>query len=274
MEDSFCVGFIADGETIEKPNLASAHGPMAQAILYTMDSWHCLARRGVTVDSLPVVVLAHVQIPEYCGTPFVYSVDRIVSFKGTAGLFLGEEMSDRESKDKCAIAIYLKTMRFGLEKAIMAWKNRCKEVPPASLCCHNLLNGVTDTKVIASSMRCEKHLRNHGLKISQGDLFRLTEPTKSMFSRHTQFLWFSDFKVAKTPLATVPHVEGDDKEPLETDCLVKVSCASVHNFYVPCGTCNDILKDLYYKGAPELKKKIAKGLLQSTMRLVNSLLAR
>jgi hypothetical protein len=26
--------------------------------LYTMDSWHCLARRGVTVDSLPVVVLA------------------------------------------------------------------------------------------------------------------------------------------------------------------------------------------------------------------------
>jgi hypothetical protein len=290
MEDSCCVGLIADGETIEKPNLTSAHGPMAQAILYSMDSWHCLARRGVTVDSLPVVVLAGirakeeeatgtksnsfvesgeniccleacVQIPEYCGTPFMYSVDRIVSFKGTTGLFQGEEMSDGESKDMCAIAIYLRTMRFGLEKAIMTWNNRCKGVPPASLCCHNLLNGVTDTKVIASSVRREKHLRKCGLKIGQGDLFLLKEPTKRMFSRHTQFLWFSDFKVAKTLLATDCHVKDDDKEPLATDCLVKVSCASVHNFYVPCGTCNVALMDLYFRGAPELKKKIAEVLL-------------
>jgi hypothetical protein len=39
-------------------DLRKKHGPLGQALLYVMDVWHCLARRGCGAASLPVVILA------------------------------------------------------------------------------------------------------------------------------------------------------------------------------------------------------------------------
>jgi hypothetical protein len=89
-----------------------------------------LARRGIIVETVPVVVLAgksnassdkkeicclqaHIKIPKNCGPGFVYSVDEIVAFDGTAGFTLTDIVYNdmilelRESRDKRAIAIYI-----------------------------------------------------------------------------------------------------------------------------------------------------------------------
>jgi hypothetical protein len=155
-----------------------------------------------------------------------------------------------ESRDKRAIAIYIKTMRFGLEKALEALKNRAEGEPPVSLCCRKLLSGVMDTQLIASPIPCEEYLLESGLRISQGELFELRNPTKNVFSGPARFRWFSAIKLVKDPL-----------EPLTSDGLVKVSCASVHDFFVPPRVCSVALTDLYCEGTPELKKKIAELLL-------------
>jgi hypothetical protein len=266
LESSSCACFTRDGNTLKNPKLATAHGPMGQAIMYSMDMWHCLARRGVTVESLPVVVLArktgaepkrikiccleaHVQVPKYCGTPFKYSIDRIVSFDGTTGLTKAEAMSDIESRDKRAIAIYIRTMRIGLENADKIRKNRkmVNPVPPVSLCCRNLLRGVSCAKLIASPIPCEEYQWITGLKISQGELFHLSSPTKTMFSGLGKFHWF---------------VASEERDvPLTNDCIVKVSCASVHNYYVHPSECKDALNNLFYEGSTKLKEKISEVLL-------------
>jgi hypothetical protein len=270
-ENSSCEAFAVDGKNIHKPKLGGAHGPMGQAIMHTMDSWHCLVRRGISAESIPVVVLAgkngklktestnkmvccleaHVQIPQYFGMEFKYSIDRIISFNGTSGLFKSEIISDKESRDKRAIAIYIKTMRIGLENAIVVMMNRHRKevVPLVSLCCRNLLNEVTDAQLIASPISREEHQYTSDLKVSQGELFQLSCPTKGLFSRLVGLRWFVGSK----------YEEGH----LTNDCIVKVSCAAVHNFYVPPGKCNDALTALYIECITnsDLKTTISKVLL-------------
>jgi hypothetical protein len=270
LENTSCERFTVMCDFIEHPILESTHGPMGQAILRTMDSWHCLARRGVSVQSLPLVVLAgrrekseneskkqmiccceaHIQIPQHFGTTFTCSIDRVVTFNGTTGLFKDEQSIDKETRDKRAIAIYIKTMRFGLEKAYAVVRN-CREVvnsvPPVSLCCSNLLNVDTNAHLIASPIPREKHQLKPGIKINQGEFFQVTKPTKSMFSSLVGLRWF---------------VADDlDHYPLTEDYLVKVSCAAVHNIYVPPDECNRALTNLLYDGNTNLKTKISQVLL-------------
>jgi hypothetical protein len=315
LEKSSCDGFTVVSNYIKNPTLERSHGPLGQAIMYSMDTWHCLARRGVSGESLPVVLLAgkrkslnagskkvmvksrarkykvesldkkkkargrtnkeddfkssrtknegknategkiccleaHVQIPQYFGEKFTYSIDRIISFNGTTGLAFNEEGSDEESRDMRAIAVYIKTMRFGLENASMVVANRhtvANPILPLSLCCRNFQDGLTDAQLIASPIPREDHQINLGFEISQGEIFQLKNPTKNLFSWFYDYLWF-------------PKII-DDNLPLTDDCLVKVSCAAVHNFYVHPSKSNDALKDLFYKGDPELKTKISEVLL-------------
>jgi hypothetical protein len=275
LENSSCASFNVIGNSIERPSLSKFHSPMGQAIMYTMDTWHCLARRGMSVESIPVVVLAgrrekqgnatgtkqakqekemgtksmpavelgtrvccleaNVQIPRYFGTPFLYSIDRIVSFNGTSGLALNEVVTERESRDKRAIAIYIKTMRFGLVTAITVMMHRRVDFhvpPPVSLCCHTLLKGETNAQLIASPIPREEHQWKPGIRISQGEFFQVTKPTKSIFSGSVGLLWFFDSR-------------NGDSFPLTHDLLIKVSCASVHNMYVSPSICNNALTKLY-----------------------------
>jgi hypothetical protein len=41
LEGTSCHYFKADGNLVEKPEFGGKHGPMGQAMLYSMDVWHC-----------------------------------------------------------------------------------------------------------------------------------------------------------------------------------------------------------------------------------------
>jgi hypothetical protein len=273
LETTSCGNFTVMGDSLQQPDFDILHGPMGQAMMYTMDTWHCLARRGVRIASIPFVVFAgkatesenvkypiccleaNIQIPQYCGNSFTYSVDRIISFNGTTGLSQLEVSTNRESRDKRAIAIYIKTMRFGLENALTILNNQREifdSVPPVSLCCGSLLNVETNAQLIASPIPREKHQWKPELKISQGEFFQVTSPTKNTFLGLVELEWFVDSKF--------------DDIPLTENCLVKVSCAAVHNVYVPRAECNVALTKLCYRGTAGLKASITKVLLGFSYR--------
>jgi hypothetical protein len=59
MEETSCLSFdVNKSGEITEPDFVRFHGPMGQAMIYSMDVWHCLARRGLRVKKLPIVVLA------------------------------------------------------------------------------------------------------------------------------------------------------------------------------------------------------------------------
>jgi hypothetical protein len=181
-----------------------------------------------------------------------------VSFNGTTGFPTNEATSDdlaavlKDSKDRRAIATYIRTLRIGLEQAAQVVKNRNTSniVSPASLCCQSFLQEETNTKLIASPIPREDHEKAAGLRISQGELFQLISPTKDMFSRnrYRSVQWFVDSK-------------GQDI--LTTNCLVKVSCASVHSSYIKSEICYYALDDLHVACMKnsKLKNELAKVLL-------------
>jgi hypothetical protein len=221
------------------------------------------------IDSDRICCLeAHIEVPKYCGEVFSYSVDRIVSFNGTTGLQLATNDAHTESKEipakstvkrvartrniraamswyKRAIAIYIRTMRIGLEHAHEIMKNRTtsRDLSPISLCCQHLLPGDKNAQLIASPIPQEDHVWQSGLRVSQGELFRLVSPTKEIFSELSDLLWFVDI--------------------LPQHCLVKVSCALVHNTSVDIGDSDEALYTLYFacKSNDNLKEEISKVLL-------------
>jgi hypothetical protein len=126
LSNTSCINYT---EREEDPDLKSHHGALGQALTYTMDAWHCLARRGWSVDSLATAVLAArrrghdnftdflccmegtLVIPHNIGGLFGYRVGRCVRFSSD------EATGESNSSYKEAIAIYIKTMRIGLERA-------------------------------------------------------------------------------------------------------------------------------------------------------------
>jgi hypothetical protein len=253
---------------IQPPDFEVAHSPMGQAIFYSMDVWHCLARRGVRVTSVPVVLLAgksepedqdriccleaHIQIPEYCGRKFVYSVDRIVSFDGTMGLEVKESVSPemavlcRNTRNKRAIAIVIRTMRNGLELAMQISKNQEDSdaaYPPLSLFCRQLLKSSVSTPLIASPIPDANYFQGCSLRVRQGELFQITNPTKKDFSGLSNLQWYIKVGVK-----------------LPDHCLVKVSCAAVHNMSVSNFFCDKALEKLHGASA-SLKEELSKVLL-------------
>jgi hypothetical protein len=297
LDETSCNYFVYNKgkRSIEAPDFWSAHAPMGQAILYSMDVWHCLARRGISVNSVPVVILAgtkkledskrsklgtdmilkdpkkiccleaHICIPEYCGEEFSYSVDRLISFDGTTGLSSDEALStetaeaSRNSRDKRAIAIYIRTMRLGLKLALEISKNRsanrsasCSIKPPVSLCCRQLLSTGNTAPLIASPIPYGNVFPEMSLSVKQGEFFQKTMPTVEDFSGFSSWKWFFNFKVK------VDDVLIDAKLP--ENCLVKVSCVAVHNTSVNRVFCKEALKELHGSSA-ELRREVSKVLL-------------
>jgi len=140
----------------------------------------------------------------------------MICFDGTAGGLAADELRNDEagamymnSRDKTTIAIYVKTMRIGLEHAVKVSKNRGST--PVSLSCQQLLKsgtGIT-APLIASPIPYANSFQGSSIRIQQGELFQLTGPTKEDFSMFRKLLWFID-------------TADDAKFP--ENCLVKVSC--------------------------------------------------
>jgi hypothetical protein len=266
-EKTSCKSFAVESDNfVTKPDLKETrHTPIGQTMLYTLDVLHCLSRRGQSVSSLPVVLLAgksdegsdkgqvccleaRIDVPEYAGDEFKYSVDRVVCFDGTTGLETNEAFSEdmaaslRDSRDERAIAIYIRTLRIGLENAVEIVKNRNTSdiVSPVSLCCQRLLPGEINAQLIASPIPREDHQSQSGLRISQGELFQLVSPTKRSFSNLVGMMWFA--------------------KKMPKHCLVKVSCALVHSTAVHHMYCKEAVYTLHNACMrnKSLKNKISK----------------
>jgi hypothetical protein len=293
LDETSCDYFVYNkGEwSIEAPDFWSAHAPLGQAMLYSMDVWHCLARRGISVNSVPVVILAgtkkledskraklgtnmvpmdpkkiccleaHICIPEYCGEEFTYSVDRLISFDGTTGLSSDEVLSaeaakaSRNSRDKRAIAIYIRTMRLGLVLALEISRKRSASHainPPVSLCCQHLLSTGNTAPLIASPIPHGNSFPETGMSVKQGEFFRKTMPKIEDFSGLSNLLWFFNFTIE------VDGVLVDVQLP--ENCLVKVFSVAVHNASVNHKDCKEALIKLH-GASDELKKEVSKVLL-------------
>jgi hypothetical protein len=249
MSDTSCKEFQVqvdeDGDEVitRAPNLQKEHGPLGQAILYTLDTLHCLARRGVlsrrSPISLPVLIIAGkrrpsakraevkkaksvprdssrakylccveatLHVPEDAGGAFEFDIDSHIPF-GTI------------DDAKRAIALYLRTLRTGLKyaKAIESQYLRGPVLPPVSLCCVNLQIGdfkVPELALLASPIPYAQEISS--FKIAQGEFFTFkNEPG-----------WLERIgRDGATLFGISPSAR--DGQP-----LVKISCASVHNILV------------------------------------------
>jgi hypothetical protein len=110
-----------------RPDLAYKHVALGQAPMRTMDTLHCLARRGQTARHLPAVVLAapktndtdadrlccmeaRIDIPQQLTGQYRYHVGRCVPFSRGSSAQLVARYDE-------AIAIYFRTMSVGLRHA-------------------------------------------------------------------------------------------------------------------------------------------------------------
>jgi hypothetical protein len=204
--------------------LSSSHGPIAQALMYTMDVWLCLARRGLAIQSLPVVVLAarkfptrtkeklccmqgSLHIPDGLGHRFSFQVDRCLEFS--------------RRNDELAITIYLTTLTTGLNHArAINQRNR----GPVTLCRTKPIAGL---QLLSSPIPDAR--QETDMVIGQGELYRATGPSASI---NRWISWFSDYVCFA---AAGRKMEG---------CLVKISHKTVHNSFVSVQNCWLALKDL------------------------------
>jgi hypothetical protein len=238
----------------QEPDLVEAHAPLGHGIVNSMNVHHCLARRGhVSESPIPVVVLAgrvrerknpiglrcvlgSVHLPEKIGDPFRFLVDRCIPFSEETG--------------KLAVAIYLKTMCFGLATA-NSINNRILQ-GAVSLCCSTPL-----TKLQFHSSPVSDAARTSGsVKVSQADLFSI-ETAKNTLVQDVLSDLSTD--ISSDEYSTFRFFEPG---PETVRCLVKVHCRSVHNSAISPEASSTAFKRLA-SANDNLKQEISKVLLAS-----------
>jgi hypothetical protein len=259
-----------------KPDLGGVHGAIGQALLYTLDTWHCLARRGIKVEKLPIMVLtgrkkgnnketpefllcvdAWLHIPEYPGGSFTYTIDSFLPFPSNYAY-----KREKTKIYKHAIAVYLRTLGFGMEHGQSILKRNDAQ-PPISLCCRKLKLGdnvfsTKDATLIASPIPKSVPIDDR-FKISQGELFKLT-PTSNT-AQYSLLQLFGAKKSLNELKSTVYGFAPEDCIILADHILIKVSCVSVHSVLIPLAKCTDALQTLIIRANGCLKSKIAEVLL-------------
>jgi hypothetical protein len=240
-----------------KPDLAGEHGALGHALLLTMNRWQCLARRGVSTNYIATAVLAARKkgdhdymerlccmeggfvIPHRLGGQFGYNVGRCIRF--SANEVLGLALSYYKE----AIAIYIKTMRLGLERAITVRVNMSNNVGAVSLCCSPPRQ---DLQLLASPI---PHVRPATrVAISQGELYKLEQITGSLET------WLRDLEERRNLVAVFTQ-KPLDKGPF----IVKVSCYTVHNALVHPVDFWYALLAIHSEGSRKLKSEISNSLV-------------
>jgi hypothetical protein len=203
-------------------------------------------------------------IPMYYGRCFPCVFNQIVSYNGTVAVTYKYDKANAvdssdasmctNSCDEFAMAIYIsRQCEWGWSMLTQLSLNRKEHntlSSPVSLCCRNLLISNVAGQLVASSIRNASPFRDSALKVHQGEFLSLVSLTKDDFSIHLHMEWFDDTK-------------GD--EILTQKCLVKVSCASVHDTYVHRDKCDSAFRKLHescsYRRNAVLKHELAKVLL-------------
>jgi hypothetical protein len=224
----------ADHDGRHKLDLRNAHGPIGQALMYTVDTWHCLRRRGQRAQLLPVAVLAgrvtkqtrseklccmqaHLKIPEFLGMPFVLQVDRCIPF-----------LKGKESvqNDKQAIAVYLDTMTTGLFHAHDIAKRLSDSIDlPLSLCCYAPMQHL---ELLASPIPGAASVEE--FEINQGELFRCVDSDVLVKQWVAELGSWSRQNVVDSYCFV-------DASCSMGNCLVKISFRTVHSTLIPVEEC-------------------------------------
>jgi hypothetical protein len=256
-----------------EPNLAGVHGAIGQALLYTLDTWHCLARRGIEVKKLPITVLtgrkngsnketpenllcvdAWLHIPEYPEDSFNYTIDSFLPFPSASA-----SQGDKTDIYKHAIAVYLRTLGFGMQHGQRTLEGNDAR-PPISLCCRKLKLGdkeftTAEAQLIASPIPKSVPI-GAGFKISQGELFKLTSTDSysllQLFGAENNLNELTSIVVGFAPENCIIVADR---------ILIKVSCVSVHSVLIPLAQFEIALQTLLRRADETLKSKIAEVLL-------------
>jgi hypothetical protein len=248
-------------ETLEAksiPSLKDRHAPLSQALFYTMDSWHCVARRGAvsgtrdiggTFAALPVVVLAakkegetelpnrlccmqaSLKIPEHLGGMFRCEIERCIKFPSD-----GKELKNSYMQ---AISVFVRTMCFGLRVAL-EMQNKSS---PTTLCC---FPSPPNLSLVACPVPSANDVDTR-FKITQGELHAVTGKSVELGP------WIRGLKGSFAFFT-------DDASTMD-DCIVKVSCKTVHDYFVFPGDSWDAISHLSHYGSHSLKAEMAKVLL-------------
>jgi hypothetical protein len=251
LHDTSCKEFVP--KQILDP--AKDHSPVAQALIYTQDTWHSLARRGFIPEdqlpdhahyaaltvlpaavqavvpndsiSLPIVGVAAVrksaaddaekQLKDENATGPLRSQSRYSD--GTWGniqIFppAGATNEVVQRSYLQAIAVFVKTMRVGLTFA----KNllRKKGGGAVTLCCSRPRS---DLRLVASPIPTGRRKAVGELTITQGELYTYIRLDKDISVAD----WVEEVLCERVLLF------GEPKQSKMSDCLVKISCATVHN---------------------------------------------
>jgi hypothetical protein len=244
------------------PDLKKRHGALGQALMYILDVWNCLARRGWSVDTLATAVLAArrkgdnaytdflccmeglLVIPLNIGGLFGYRVGRCVTFP------LNEAVDKANSSYKEAIAIYIKTMRIGLERAFDVRERMNENKVAVSLCCSQLRG---DLQLLASPI---PHARPASeMTISQGELYRLGNISGSIEE------WLKELDEKPTNIRIFCKSTDDIPFTERARYVVKLSCNTVHPSLVHPSDSWIALEVVETLGPPELVNEISKSLV-------------
>jgi hypothetical protein len=255
--DSSCA--VYDLEKV--PSWDSLHAPLIQALIYLLDAWHCLARRGQGVESkdnlpeseksIPFAVVSarkkdktsanrlccmegSLFIPEKLGERFRFKVTRCVD------LPKDNKTTEADALYTQALAVFIKILSVGLSYAIELDGNPAKSA--VTLCCSP---SHPDLDLFASPIPCANGHR--GTTIHQGELHKFSANRSISIQE-----WVNEFGESwEASIFTNPQTSMSDS-------LLKVSCKSVHNWLIPSDECWNCIQTIATKDeTKELKVAMA-----------------
>jgi hypothetical protein len=253
---------------LHAPALTDEHAPLGQTLSYGTDVHQCLTRRAVSVETIPAIVLASkvktedsegflccieasLHIPPHLGGTFNYRVEQSVPFPKLNTDATADALYEQ------AITILIKTLLFGLTKAAIVKENKKQNKAATSLCCSSPRS---DLLLVASPIpHAQPSFR--GLKISQGELYEFHEVNTTVKD------WIEKIDEEEE---SEPGEQGTLEEELEEDeggkmveeksvlvfngspstdknCIIKVSCSTVHKYLVSAEHCWAALKRIESK---------------------------
>jgi hypothetical protein len=169
-----------------------------------------------------------------------------------------------------ALAVFIKTLRIGLTNAKSLQDKKDKNEFATSLCCSPPREGL---RIISSPI---PHARPTELKISQGELFAFDGVDGSV-EEWIKKLWKDGTEENEDEEDEDEKDDEEDEKKEETgvllfdgsfaagdDCIVKISCISVHKYLVSAGDSWAALTRIKEKGSARLRSEISKVLLACT----------
>jgi hypothetical protein len=248
LDSSSCSGCYM----IDYIDLRRKHGPIGVALMYMMEVWHTLAKRGQVASSLPVVVLSGRSMKldtqqktgytaegltrgsqPHSGAPASANIKLCCvqarldipeclgeQFQLQVGrqIMFPEGRSDGNYKD--AMGVYLNAMTDGLQRAHAI--REAVNPQSLSLCCYA---PIPNLRLVASPIPFAR--TSSDFSVHQGELFEFTEdlPIED---------WLDKLEIGDVTVESLCLV---DRSTTTENCLVKVSFLSVHNTLVPLKDC-------------------------------------